>query len=43
MLIIKGETTEPFREPEFFQTLMRIWLGSKPADWQLKEALLGKT
>ena len=43
VLIIKGETTEPFREPEFFQTLMRIWLGSKPADWQLKEALLGKT
>ena len=42
VLTIKGETSEPFREPEFFQTLMRIWLGSKPADWQLKDALLGK-
>lgn len=42
VLTIKGETTEPFREPEFFQALMRIWLGSKPADWQLKDALLGK-
>ena len=42
VLTIKGEATEPFREPEFFQTLMRIWLGSKPADWQLKDALLGK-
>ena len=42
MLTIKGEATEPFPEPEFFQTLMRIWLGHKPADWQLKDALLGK-
>ena len=42
VLTIKGETSEPFREPEFFQTLMRIWLGAKPADWQLKDALLGK-
>lgn len=31
----------PFKEPEFFEALMRIWLGPKPADWQLKEALLG--
>lgn len=42
VLTIKGEATEPFPEPEFFQTLMRIWLGHKPADWQLKDALLGK-
>lgn len=33
---------EPIREPEFFQALMRIWLGANPADWKLKEALLGK-
>lgn len=33
---------EPFVEPEFFNALMRIWLGAKPADWQLKDALLGK-
>lgn len=33
---------EPFREPEFFQALLRIWLGPAPADWKLKESLLGK-
>jgi hypothetical protein len=33
---------EPFREPEFFQALLRIWIGPAPADWQLKERLLGK-
>ncbi|MBB2485186.1 chalcone isomerase family protein [Mitsuaria sp. WAJ17] len=32
---------EPIREPEFFTTLMRIWLGKNPADSQLKDALLG--
>lgn len=34
---------EPFREPEFFNAMLRIWLGPNPADWRLKEALLGKT
>ncbi len=34
--------TEPFKEPEFFTALMRIWLGPSPADWRLKEHLLGK-
>jgi len=33
---------EPVKEPEFFHTLMRIWLGNVPADAQLKDALLGK-
>jgi hypothetical protein len=33
---------EPFREPEFHAALMRIWLGPVPADWQLKEQLLGR-
>lgn len=33
---------EPFREPEFFDALLRIWLGPTPADWKLKDALLGK-
>ncbi|HEX2546115.1 MAG TPA: chalcone isomerase family protein [Ramlibacter sp.] len=33
---------EPFREPEFFNALLRIWLGPAPADWQLKEQLLGQ-
>ena len=43
LLTIKGQTlAEPFVEPAFFQALLRIWLGDKPADWQLKDALLGK-
>jgi hypothetical protein len=33
---------EPFREPEFFNALLRIWLGPNPADWKLKDSLLGK-
>lgn len=42
VLTIKGQVEgEPFKEPEFFEALMRIWLGPKPADWQLKDALLG--
>jgi hypothetical protein len=44
VLTIKGKAEgEPFKEPEFFNALMRIWLGPKPADWQLKDALLGKS
>jgi hypothetical protein len=43
VLTIKGKVEgEPFKEPEFFNALMRIWLGKKPADWALKEALLGQ-
>lgn len=34
---------EPFKEPEFFNALMRIWLGPVPADWKLKDSLLGKS
>lgn len=44
LLTIKGQPLpEPFVEPAFFQALLRIWLGDKPADWQLKDALLGKS
>jgi hypothetical protein len=43
ILTVKGEIQgEPFKEPEFFNALMRIWLGPRPADWKLKDALLGK-
>ena len=43
VLTVKGKVEgEPFKEPEFFNALMRIWLGPKPADWQLKDALPGK-
>lgn len=34
---------EVFKSPEFFGALMNIWLGKSPADWQLKDALLGKS
>lgn len=32
---------EPVKEPEFFNALLRIWLGARPADARLKSALLG--
>jgi hypothetical protein len=32
---------DPFKEPEFYNAMLRIWLGTSPADWQLKESLLG--
>lgn len=33
---------EPIKEQAFFNALLRIWLGQTPADWKLKDALLGK-
>lgn len=43
VLTVKGKIEgEPFKEPEFFNALLRIWLGPNPADWKLKDALLGK-
>jgi hypothetical protein len=43
VISVKGVAQgEPFKEPEFFNALLRIWLGQSPADWKLKEALLGK-
>jgi Chalcone isomerase-like len=43
VLSVKGKVQgEPFKEPEFFIALLRIWLGPVPADYKLKEALLGK-
>jgi hypothetical protein len=44
VITVKGKVQgEPFKEPEFFNALMRIWLGPNPADWKLKDALMGKT
>jgi hypothetical protein len=37
----KVDSGAPIKEPEFFNALMKIWLGNKPADYNLKEALLG--
>ena len=43
VITVKGVPQgEPFKEPEFYNALLRIWLGPNPADWKLKEALLGK-
>jgi len=33
---------EPFKEPEFYSALLRLWIGPNPADWKLKDALLGQ-
>lgn len=33
---------DPIKEPEFFNVLLKIWLGKSPADHQLKDALLGQ-
>jgi len=33
---------EPFKEQEFFNALLRIWIGPVPADWKLKDRLLGQ-
>jgi Chalcone isomerase-like len=41
-VVINGKAQgEPIKEPEFFAALMHIWLGQKPADRLLKDALLG--
>ena len=42
VLTVKGKVQgEPFKEPEFFKAIVSIWLGPVPADWKLKDALLG--
>jgi hypothetical protein len=41
---VNGRVTgEPITEPVFFTSLMKIWLGTNPADWMLKDALLGQS
>ena len=44
MVLVNGQPglSAPIMEPEFFQSLLKIWLGPKPADDLLKAALLGK-
>ncbi len=42
-ILVNGQPmAEPIKEPEFFNALMRIWLGPSPADELLKKALLGE-
>lgn len=44
VISVKGKQQgEAIKEIEFFNAMMRIWLGTKPADWKLKDELLGKT
>ncbi|MEN9627803.1 MAG: hypothetical protein RJA10_1030 [Pseudomonadota bacterium] len=41
-ILLNGKAQgEPIKEPEFFNALLRIWLGPNPADAALKDALLG--
>lgn len=43
VITVKGVAQgEPYKEPKFFGSLMGIWLGKAPADFKLKEALLGQ-
>ena len=43
VITVKGNPQgEPIKEIEFFNAMTRIWLGPQPADWKLKDALLGK-
>ena len=42
VITVKGKPQgEPIKEVEFFNAMLRIWLGAKPADWKLKDELLG--
>jgi hypothetical protein len=42
VITAKGKVQgEPFKEPEFYKAIMSIWFGPVPADFKLKEALLG--
>jgi hypothetical protein len=36
--VVQGE---PFKEPEFYKAIMSIWFGTSPADWRLKDGMLG--
>ena len=42
-ITVKGKVHgAPFEDALFYQALLGIWLGERPADWKLKEALLGQ-
>ena len=39
---IQGQSQgAPVGDDEFFQMVLKIWVGSSPADFKLKDALLG--
>jgi hypothetical protein len=42
VVTVKGKrSATAIPEPEFFNALASIWLGSTPADWKLRDAMLG--
>ncbi len=42
IVTVKGVVQgDPIKEQAFFNALLRIWLGPAPADYKLKDALLG--
>lgn len=42
VILINGkQAAEPIADPAFYTMLLKIWLGDKPADARLKDALLG--
>ncbi|MFY9513564.1 MAG: chalcone isomerase family protein [Rubrivivax sp.] len=42
-VVVNGKpASDPIKEPEFFNALLRIWIGNNPADGALKEAMLGR-
>lgn len=44
VIVVNGKpANDPIKEPEFYSSLLKIWLGHAPADSMLKDALLGKT
>jgi hypothetical protein len=44
LVTVKGvQQGDPIKEQAFFNSLLRIWLGPAPADWKLKDSLLGKS
>ena len=40
VLTIKGDPQEAIKEPEFFNTILSVWLGKAPVDWKVKDGLL---
>jgi len=43
VILINGkQAAEPTADPGFYTMLLKIWLGDKPADTKLKNALLGE-
>ena len=43
VISVKGKPQgKPIKEVEFYNAMLRIWLGPKPVDCKLKDELLGK-